>query len=195
MVPGFEDFKSPLPFQRTVADFPALQRAETAVAGLEDEEEQLIRYLQFDCNYRHSHYPGKTWGEILLLDYEHFKALLCMHVPREGKTYSALRAALKEEDKGLADTCTRIQEAEQEKFARFMGYTCGHQGRMNGKTWLQILNKDYDYYMWAVANTMGRESSTFNMLVQALKPVDQAIVVNLSKGAFVSSKKGGKSKR
>jgi hypothetical protein len=188
-MPGFEDFKSPLPFQRSVADFPPLQRSWGEEEN--DDEERLLRYLQYDCNYRHSHYPGKTWGEILILDYEHFKALLCIHVPREGKTYAALRKALKDEDKEFADTCIRVQEQEQDKFTRFMGYTCGHQGRMNKKTWLQILAKDYDYFLWAVANTMGRESTTFNVLIQALKPEDQAMVLKLEKGKYVSSKKKG----
>ena len=161
----------------------------------ETPQERLTRYLQYECNYKACKYkdPTKTWGEIIKEDYPHFVDLMTNHVPLQSQTFAVLKAELHLPDQKEAEKAVRFVDTEEEKAARTKRYlelTCQHNGRMKNKKWKDILSTDYEYFMWAVGNTMGRETRTFNTFVECLKEQDKVTVLKTPKGKVVVPKKG-----
>jgi len=157
------------------------------------DDDDLMRTLQYDCNYAfHVAKVGgkenvKTWGEIVNEDYLHFVELMCFHVGKDTQTFQTLSSQLQPPDLERALESTRIRDTEEFKdmeIQRFLNYTCTHNSKYNGRTWGFILGKNYQYYLWSVANTMGRDTRTFKALVQKLKPADRASVLGTPKGKF-----------
>ena len=56
---------------------------------------------------------------------------------------------------------------------------------MNGKTWRQIRAERYPYFMWSVGNSMGRDTKSFQVLVECLNPADQITVKTTNKGELI----------
>lgn len=161
----------------------------------ETEEERHTRYLQYVCNYRACKYTAdskKTWGELIKDDYSHFVDLMKNHVPLESNTFKALSTDLHPPDLKECQTSVRAHdtpEAKQAEKDRFLDMTCTHNGRMNGKKWGDVLKNDYNYFMWSVGNAMGRETKTFNVLVECLTPSDKANVLGTPKGHVKTPKR------
>ena len=150
----------------------------------ETDDQKRVRYLQYKCNYRHCKYPNYTWGEIIRDDYDHFVDLMSHHVPAESKTFDVLKELLTKTDRENAKTTDRIKliESPLERRERYLNMTCSHNGRMKGKTWRYILERDYNYFMWAVGNTMGRDTLTFATFVECLNEVDKRLIMCTPKG-------------
>jgi hypothetical protein len=161
----------------------------------ETEEELHLRYLQYTCTYKACKYTEpneKTWGGLIKDDYPHFVELMKKHVPLDSNTFKVLSKNLHPPD--LKECCrsTRVyetEEAKQEEKERFLDLTCTHTGRMNGKKWRDVLKKDYNYFMWSVGNTMGRETKTFKIFVECLTPADKVNVLGTPKGKVKGHKK------
>jgi hypothetical protein len=152
------------------------------------DQEMIVKYLQYECRYRKSKYRDaavKTWGELIKDDYEHFKFLMSTEVSLESNTFLALSTFLHPLDKAFAMACVRrkdTQEGKESINADFLSLTCSHRGRMNMKSWGDIRASDYSYFVWAVANTMGRETRSFNVFYQCLHEKEQALVDSAPKG-------------
>lgn len=164
----------------------------------ETDEEKKTRYLQYECTYRACKYkdPLKTWGELVKTDYSHFCELMTNHVPLESTTFDVLKGELFPPDLKVAENTVRHQDTEkgqEEQLERYLDMKCEHRGRMHGKTWREILKKDYNYFMWSVGNTMGRDTRTFKTFIACLKTKDQTIVLSTEKGK-VKTKKSPKFK-
>ncbi len=139
--------------------------------------DDLLRYLQFDCTLFSCKYtdPWITWGEIIEQDYDHFKELMALYLPRESKTFLILFSQLKPEDRDWAKLHTRIYdtpEYENTQKERYLSYKCTHKGKHTNKTWRDVRKDSYGYFKWAVQNTMGRETKTFHYLAQCLRDKD-----------------------
>jgi hypothetical protein len=145
-------------------------------------------YLDFPCNYNACKYKQehiKTWRELIQSDYEHFVELMQKHVPLKSRTFHALRGNLTEKEVWGAETSARVAVGEQsteDDKKKFLAYVCNHKGKKNGLTWGTILQKHYNYFMWAVGNAMGRDTKGFRIYVGMLQPEHQAIVMNTPKG-------------
>jgi len=155
--------------------------------------DMTTRYLQYECNYNACKYkePALTWGEMIKQDYSHFVWLMCNHVPLESNTFEALKEHLCLPDLKLAQSTKRqhdLPEAIEARTQRYLDLTCSHNGRMNGKKWREILKTDYDYFLWAVGNTMGRDTRTFNGFVECLTDKDKTMVLNTPKGKVKTKK-------
>jgi hypothetical protein len=153
----------------------------------------LVDLLQRTCTYAaHIKYVGgrenvKTWGEIIRSDSSHFVELMCYHVGKESRTFELLFNELPESDRQKSLDSIRERDRPDNVEARkekFLSYTCEHKSRFNGKTWGYILKNAYSYFLWSVANTMGRETATFAVLVSCLQPEDQQKVLDTPKGEY-----------
>lgn len=169
--------------------------ASADVMRMTDDDDHM-RYLQYECSYRANVHKGLTWGELANKDYDHFVYLMGNHVPADSATYKALRPELKESDRVSCDSKVRYHDTEEGKATqreRYLALLCNHKGRMAGKTWKEIYDSDYDYFLWSVGNTMGRDTRTFNVFLSCLNENDQKRVLGTPKGKlFVRKKKGAK---
>lgn len=161
-------------------------------------EEQLEKYKAYECDYKACKYkaPPITWGELLEKDYEHFLYLLSNHVGVDTNTFKVLSTLLKDEDKDTAITTTRHRdtpEGKKEQEERFLQLKCGYKGKSNGKTWQEIKDTNYSFFLWAVGNAMGRDTQSFNVLKRCLKPQDRELVESTPKGEVRKTKKQKKS--
>lgn len=159
----------------------------TLVDMVEPDEAMVTRYLQYECNYRACKYrdPLFTWGEIHNQDYEEFKKLLAYHVPVTSNTFIALVTQLLPSDQFMARMAVRYRDTptgQDEECNQYLNYKCTHQGRMNNKSWAEIRDTEYSYFVWAVGNTMGRETKTFNIMKKCLLPAHQKMVMQTEKG-------------
>jgi len=173
---------------------PPLTRSITrsVVDSWDDNEDPTVRYLQYECNYKTCVHPGQTWGWIIKNDYPHFLHLMKTYVPRGSNTFTALRSQLRPGDIAESVNAVRHYDTEAGKAETkniYLGYTCSHNGRMNGKTWKEISTKDYAYFCWAVGNTMGRETRTFEVLSSCLKPEDRDVILKTPKGKYKTKKR------
>lgn len=153
---------------------PVLQR-QTGEHHANDPD--LVRYLQFTCNLYSCKYkePPITWGELIHKDYPHFLELMKTYVRLDTKTFDILSKCIKPEHLEEAKTHQRFYDTREYldyRIQKYLDYTCTHKGRFNGKTWRHILARDYKYFKWAVQNTMGRHTKTFQILVECLRPED-----------------------
>ena len=156
---------------------------------LEPDPEMVVRYLTYDCRYKRSKYqdPHWTWGELVKNDYNHFLELMCFEVPLDSNTFMALRTHLRPGDENVALNTIRTRDTSkgcQDSQEQYLNYTCTHKGRMNGKTWREVREKDYSYFIWAVGNTMGRDTKSFNVLKKCMKEEDQALIDKSPKGSL-----------
>jgi hypothetical protein len=155
---------------------------------MEVDEAMSIRYLQFDCKYRMCKYRDegmKTWGALIKDDYKHFVFLMSTEVGNDSNTFLALSPFLREEDKLLAQTCTRRRDTPEGKETiniDFLNLICSHKGRMNGLTWGSVRQKDYSYFTWAVGNTMNRDTKSFSVFFNCLDAQGQKLVNSAPKG-------------
>ena len=182
-------FSAPMP---TMAP---LVRMDTMGESDETDLERKARYLQYECSYNANTHKGWTWGDLVMKDYDHFAYLMGNHVPLGSTTYSTLRSELKIVDQTMTDKSVRFQDTEDGKRVqteKYLDLVCTHKGRMGGKTWRDILNKDYDYFLWAVGNSMGRDTRTFNVFLQCLKPPDIKRVLETEKGKLVVASLSGR---
>lgn len=164
---------------------PVARSAAVAMdVSVETVDEKLLRFLQYECGYRHCKYPNSTWGEIIVKDYPHFVDLMSHHTPVESKTFDVLKEKLSPSDLKTAMTSNRVRivESPDELRERYLKMVCSHNGRMKGKTWGHILKADYEYFVWAVGNTMGRDTRSFQVFFKCLSPADQVVVENTPKG-------------
>ena len=154
---------------------------------MEVDQEMVMRYLQYECNYKACKYrdPILTWGELHQQDYPEFLKLLCFHVPVTSNTFLALESQLQPTDKITARMAVRERDTpagQNKECAEYLKYVCTHKGRMNGKSWGEIRALDYSYFVWAVGNTMGRETKTFNVMKNCLTGAHQRYVLKTAKG-------------
>jgi hypothetical protein len=80
-----------------------------------------------------------------------------------------------------------VTESDKETF---LSYTCGHKGRFSGKTWAHVMKSDYNYFKWTVQNTMGRDTKSFRVFVECLRPRDIEVVKKTER--VIQGKGGGK---
>ena len=162
-------------------------------------EEQIEKYLAYECDYKACKYkaPPMTWGELVKKDYDHFLYLMSEHVGVGTTTFNVLLSQLTEDDKEKAMNATRYRdtpEGMKEEEERYLKLKCGYKGKSNGKTWQDIKDKDYSFFVWAVGNAMGRETKSFEVFKRCLKPEDRELVEATAKGEVRPSKKQKKSK-
>ena len=153
-------FSAPLP------RMTPLTRMDTVSDISEDEIERKTRYLQYECSYNANTHKGWTWGDLVMKDYDHFAYLMGNHVPLGSTTYEVLKSELQPADQAMCDRTTRFQDTDDGRKMqreRYLDLTCSHKGRMGGKKWGDILSKDYNYFLWAVGNSMGRDTRTFDV--------------------------------
>ena len=159
----------------------------------EDDADRTVRYLQYDCTYKHCKYknPLWTWGRLVKEDYNHFVELMSKHVPLESKTFKALQGELLPPDLNIAKKTVRFIDEPVQKQAqkeRYLKLLCTHNGRMRNKSWGEVLEKDYNYFLWAVGNTMGRDTRTFDTFLDCLKEEDRLMVLKTPKGKVTITK-------
>jgi hypothetical protein len=180
--------------QQSVLPLVPMCREQTLPPASNDDSE---RYKNFPCRYRgcKSEYKDKkfTWQQIADVDYDHFFMLMSRHVPVESRTFKALRHMLLVGDREIAAVCKRddlpalpTAVGDPEKFKACV---CSHRGRMNGKTWGEIIDLDYNYFVWSVANAMGRSTITYKSALQLLSSDDRARVEASEKGQFKTNKR------
>lgn len=158
----------------------------------ETKQEKLQRYLNYECTYKYCKYKGKTWQQIINDDYPHFFQLMSDHVPADSQTFEVLSSQLMPTDIEHAKNSTRFVDTpvyKQQQLQKYMNMTCSHKGRMANKTWGEIYQKDYNYYLWAVGNTMGRHTRSYQVFLSALTKEDQEYVNNTPKGKVSSKNK------
>lgn len=164
----------------------SLHRSDTELMGV--DQEMVLRYLQYECRYRMSKYRDadvKTWGGLINDDYEHFVFLMSTEVAADSNTFLALSSFLRGEDLGNAVVSTRRRDTPEGKETMetdFLNLACTHRGRMHGRTWLEVRKKDYSYFVWAVGNTMGRDTRSFSIFRTCLHEREQALVDSAPKG-------------
>lgn len=163
---------------------------------METEDQRLERFLDYECDYAKSEYKGlgMTWGELFEANYDHYKYLLSTQVANTTSTFEVLSKKLKKEDQVEAAAARREEEGDQQRRKRYLQMKCSHAGRHTGKTWGTILRQDYPYFMWAVGNTMGRETRTFKTFVECLKDEDIKKVLSTPRGLVKAPKKAKKEK-
>lgn len=157
------------------------------------------KYKAFTCDYKACKYKEEpmTWGEILDCDYDHFLYLLSNHVGVDTKTFKVLSTLLTDLDLQIATDHTRHRDTpdgQKEEEERYLKLKCGYNGKSKGKSWQEIKDDDYSFFMWAVGNAMNREGKSFNVFKRCLKPGDRELVENTPKGEVRSTKKLKKSK-
>jgi hypothetical protein len=154
----------------------------------EVDPEVVLRYLQYECGYRSCKYqtPRPTWGELIVQDYPHFVELMANDVPADSLGFLALMSHVKSQDQLRVRTATKSRdtpEGKQATFNEFLGFTCTHRGRMNGKTWREVRDKDYSYFTWVVANTMNRDTKSFKVFRDCLQEKERSLIDAAEKGA------------
>lgn len=160
------------------------------------ESDEELQMLQYTCLYQaHVNKVGGkenalTWGDIIRTDYPHFKDLMEHHVGKDTQTFELLLPHVRPEDVEECKGGELLRDSDEEtkkKLPLFLQYKCNHKSRYNGKTWQWILNNQYKYYVWSIANTMGRETSSFKILSHGLQPKDRDIVMSTAKGQWKRS--------
>jgi hypothetical protein len=152
------------------------------------DQQMSTTYLQYECRYKMCKYRNgdvKTWGELLADDYDHFAFLMITEVGLDSNTFLALSPYLTGTDRAAAMTTVRSRDTPEGKAQRdldFLNLTCSHKGRMGGLTWGTVREKDYSYFVWAVGNTMNRETKSFNVFYQCLNMQGQRLVDSATKG-------------
>jgi hypothetical protein len=155
---------------------------------MEVDGDMITRYLQYECTYRMCKYKGadvKTWGELIKDDRAHFVFLLSSEVSVASNTFVALSSFLSPTELSTALTYTRRRdtaEGKDETCNDFLSLTCSHKGRMNGKTWAAVRALDYSYFVWAVANSMGRHTRSFTVFLECLHQKEKDLVLSAEKG-------------
>ena len=152
---------------------------------LDTDEAMTVRYLQYDCKYRACKYADLTWGALVEQDYPHFVELMSTAVPLDSNTFLALRSRVRPEHMGIVTESVRTKDTPEGKARtqkEFLDMKCTHKGRMGGKTWRDIRRDDYSYFVWAVGNTMSRETKTFMVLSSCLDRTGNSIVTKTPKG-------------
>ena len=155
----------------------------------------VTRYLQYEIRYSAltPKNVGLTWGQLIDKDYAEFVELMTYSVAVDSNTFMALKGHLKTPGEvELAQAAIRHSDTDDGKKKtqeKFLALTCGHKGAMNGKTWGEIRKLDYSYFLWSVANSMGRETKSFDVLVQCLTEKDRITVLTTPKGQLVVPRK------
>ena len=155
---------------------------------MEVDEQMSTRYLQYDCKYKMCKYRDeniKTWGALLKDDYAHFAFLMSTEVGTDSNTFLALSPYLTDSDRRFAQTSVRRRdtpEGKQDINDDFLGLICSHRGRMNGLAWGSVRQKDYSYFVWAVGNTMNRDTKSFGVFYNCLDLFGQKLVDASPKG-------------
>jgi hypothetical protein len=162
-----------------------LTRANTEM--VEVDPAMVTRYLQYECGYRNCKYqsPRVTWGELIAQDYPHFVQLMSNDIPTDSNTFVALFTQVRPEDQLQVRSATKDRdtpEGKEQIINEFLNLTCTHRGRMNGKTWRDVRDKDYSYFTWAVGNTMNRETKTFKTFRECLQQKERQLVNSMPKG-------------
>jgi len=160
----------------------------------EDTASELSRYLGYTCDYHACKYKdeGITWGELFQKDMAHFIDLMSHHVGASTKTFNVLSQLLSPEKREAAKRSTRRVDTpeykkEQEDF--YLNLTCTYKGKSNGKTWREIKDTNYSFFVWAVGNAMGRDTKSFHVFKRCLKPEDQKMVEETAKGEVRSKRR------
>lgn len=157
-------------------------------SDVEVDPQMVARYLQYECRYRQCKYRDadiKTWGELVRDDYPHFVFLMSTEVAVDSNTFLALSSQMSPVDREMALNCIRRSDTKEGKEnigADFLKLVCSHRGRMHGLTWDAIRAKDYSYFVWAVGNTMGRDTKSFNVFFECLHKKEQQLVLAMAKG-------------
>jgi hypothetical protein len=165
-----------------------------AKEDIEGPDQGMIdRYLQYEINYSDllQQYKGLTWGALIVENYHHFVYLMAHSVAKDSNTFLALKGHLQPADREFAQKTTRTrdtQEGKQKTMDKYLQITCSHKGAMNGKTWHEIREKNYSYFVWSVGNVMGRDTKSFAVLVNCLNVKDQEMVKATEKGEVVAHK-------
>ena len=155
----------------------------------------VTRYLQYEIRYSAltPKNVGLTWGQLIDKDYAEFVDLMSYSVAVDSNTFMALKGHLKTpDDVEKAQAAIRHSDTDEGKKKtqeKFLALTCGHKGAMNGKTWGEIRKLDYSYFLWSVANSMGRDTKSFDVLVQCLTEKDRITVLTTPKGQLVVPRK------
>ncbi len=158
----------------------------------------VTRYLQYEIKYSAltPKNVGLTWGQLIDKDYAEFVELMTYSVAVDSNTFMALKGHLKTpDDVEKAQAAIRHSDTDEGKKKtqeKFLALTCGHKGAMNGKTWGEIRKLDYSYFLWSVANSMGRDTKSFDVLVQCLTEKDRITVLTTPKGQLVVPRKRAK---
>jgi hypothetical protein len=165
-----------------------IQRQTSQADVIEVDQMMSTRYLQYECRYKMCKYRDqdmKTWGALLADDYEHFAFLMRTEVGVDSNTFLALSPYLTGTDRQTALTTVRQRdtpEGKQKRDSDFLNLVCSHKGRMGGLTWGTVRQKDYSYFVWAVGNTMNRDTKSFNVFYNCLNEKEQKLVDSASKG-------------
>lgn len=155
---------------------------------VEVDPQMSTRYLQYDCRYKACKYRDenvKTWGELVREDYEHFSFLMHTEVGVESNTFLALSPFLQEPHKITALESVRRRDTLDGKQSindDFLNLICSHKGRMNGLTWGAVRQKDYSYFVWAVGNSMNRDTKSFSVFYNCMNKKEQQLVDSTPKG-------------
>ena len=162
--------------------------------NIEETSNELSRYMGYTCDYHACKYKddGITWGDLFQKDPAHFAELLSNHVGASTKTFEVLSQLLSPEKREEAKNATRHVDTpeykkEQEDF--YLNLTCNYNGKSKGKTWREIRDTNYSFFVWAVGNVMGRDTKSFNVFKRCLKPEDQKMVEDTAKGEVRFSKR------
>lgn len=152
------------------------------------DEAMVARYLQYECKYKAAKYkdPCYTWGELVEKDYAHFVDLMSHEVPVESNTFVALQTQFRTAAHlQQARSATRNRDTPEGRIKQqndFLMLKCSHRGRMNGKTWREIRATDYSYFVWAIGNTMSRDTKTFKIFHSCIHAAEQELVNSMPKG-------------
>lgn len=160
----------------------------------EEPQNDLSRYMGYNCDYHACKYKDAdiTWGDLFKQDNEHFVDLLSHHVGASTKTFEVLSQLLTPDQREKATQAVRHADTpeyqkEQEEF--YLGLTCNYNGKSKGKTWKEIKEKNYSFFVWAVGNAMGRDTKSFHVFKRCLEPQDQKMVEDTTKGEVRFSKR------
>lgn len=153
----------------------------------EETANELSRYLGYTCDYHACKYKedGVTWADLFQRDPVHFTDLLSYHVGASTKTFEVLSQLLSPEKREEAKhTVRRVDtpeyKKEQEDF--YLNLVCNYKGKSKGKTWKEIRDTNYSFFVWAVGNAMGRDTKSFSVFKRCLKPEDQKMIEETTKG-------------
>lgn len=144
---------------------------------VQEDEDEVARYLNFECTNRKSPHTGRTWGWILENDYTAFKDLLAKYVRHDSRTFDVLSKCLRSNSDYNAAVLQNFfydtHDGQKEELARYLDYKCTHKGKMHGLSWGDILHKNPGYFEWAVRNTMGRDTKTFHAFLRVFPAAKQ----------------------
>lgn len=160
----------------------------------EETTSELSRYLGYTCDYHACKYKdeGITWGDLFQKDPAHFTELLSYHVGASTKTFEVLSqmltpSAAEEAKHTVRRVDTPEYKKEQEEF--YLNLVCNYKGKSQGKTWKEIRDTNYSFFVWAVGNAMGRDTKSFSVFKRCLKPEDQKMIEETAKGEVRYSKR------